>query len=304
MKQRNLSACILAVTLILPSAGAFGQQTIKIVDNFNYPAGGITTLPQKLNDNGDVAGVIDSIITGERRSFIRFHNGNFTRPIVEPNDAAGFTDLRGINNSNNCDGAYIGADGLFHGFLVTSNVFTDYDVPDSTGTILLANNNNGDFCGGYSTAANPNNTAFLNIAGTVITVSVPNASTSFCYTMNDNNDSAGQYTDATSGVAHAFFRAADGTITAPADPPNSTSAIIFGINNANFQVGRYTSATDGIERGFVRSPSGTVLTLEKSDATLTSLNGINSHNLMVGRWVDANGIAHGIIAKVAQGATD
>lgn len=300
MKQKNLFACILAVTVMLPTVGAFGQQTIKIVDNFNFPAGGVSTLPQKINDNGDVAGVIDSLITGARRGFVRFHNGSFTRPIVDPNDTGGFTDLRGINNSDTVDGAYVGADGLFHGFIANGNSFTDYDVPDSAGTILLANNNNGDFCGGYATSANPNNTAFLNIGGTVTTVIVPDASISFCYTMNDNNDSAGQYTDVNTGVTHAFSRAADGTIIAPDDPPNSTSAIIFGINNAGFQVGRYTSATDGIERGFVRSPSGAVLTLDKTDATLTSLNGINSTNLMCGRWVDVNGVAHGIVAKITR----
>ena len=111
---------------------------------------------------------------------------------------------------------------------------------------------------------------------------------------------AGQYTDVNTGATHAFSRAADGTIIAPDDPPNSTSAIIFGINNAGFQVGRYTSATDGIERGFVRSPSGAVLTLDKTDATLTSLNGINSTNLMCGRWVDVNGVAHGIVAKITR----
>lgn len=302
MKQRHLFACILAVTLILPSFGAFAQ-TIKVIDSFNYPAGGVSTLPQKINDNGDIAGVIDAF-TGERRGFVRFHNGHFTKPIVDPNDTGGFTDLRGINNADTTDGAYIGADGLFHGFIANGNSFTDYDVPGSAGTILLANNNNGDFCGGYATSANPNNTAFLNIGGTVTTVIVPNASISFCYTMDDNNNSAGQYTDVNTGVLHAFSRAADGTIIAPDDPPNSTSAIIFGINNAGIQVGRFTSATDGIERGFVRSPSGTVLVLDKADASLTSLNGINSNNLMCGRWVDFNGVAHGIVAKITAGATD
>src|SRR5262249_24801895 len=119
-------------------------------------------------------------------------------------------DLRGINNDDTVDGAYIGADGLFHGFIANGTVFSDFDVPDSTGTILLANNNNGDVCGGFSTTTNPNDTAFLTIGGVITTVLVPNASISFCYTMNDSNDSAGQYTDAITGETHAFFRAADG----------------------------------------------------------------------------------------------
>lgn len=303
MKQRNLFAYILAGTLMLPTIGAFGQQTIKIIDTFNFPAGGVGTLPQKINDSGNVAGVVDAF-TGQRRGFVRFRNGHFTPSIVEPNDTGGFTDLRGINNSNTVDGAYIGGDGLFHGFIATGNVFSDFDVADSTGTILLSNNNNGDVCGGYSTSANPNDTAFFTNGGVVMTVIVPNASISFCYTMDDNYNTAGQYTDANTGETHSFSRAADGTITAPDDPPNSTSAIIFGNNNDGFQVGRFTSATDGIERGFWRAPDGTVLVLDNPNASLTSLNGINSRGLMCGRSEDLSGVAHGIIAKVVNGAND
>ena len=150
MKPKSLLIHILAVLFVWPLLGAFAQEgptRIHIVTTFNYPSGGVFTLPQKINNNGEIAGVIDAF-TGERRGFVRFHNGNFTDPIVEPNDTGNFTDLRGINDSRLLVGYYLnGSEGLFHGFFATGNNFTGFDVPGATNTLLLADNNAGDFCG-------------------------------------------------------------------------------------------------------------------------------------------------------------
>ena len=77
MKHKNFCICILAALFVLPTLGAFAQQTVQIVEVFNFPAGGLGTLPQKINDHGDIAGVVDAF-TGVRRGFVRFRNGNFT----------------------------------------------------------------------------------------------------------------------------------------------------------------------------------------------------------------------------------
>ncbi len=299
MKQKNFCICILAALFVLPTVGAFAQQTIQILETFNFPAGGVGTLPQKINDGGEIAGVIDAF-TGERRGFVRFRNGNFTASIVEPNDTAGFTDLRGINNSRLVNGAYIAVDGLFHGFFATGNSFTTFDVPGATNTILLADNNAGDFCGGFSTATNSNFTAFISVGGTITTIAVPDATTSFAYAINSSNEVVGQYTDS-SGGSHAWFRDAAGTVTAPVDPPGATAAVLFGLNDLGFWVGRFTDAS-GVERGYVQTPSGSVLVLDNPNASLTSLNGINNSGLMCGRSTDLSGVAHGIVAKIGHQA--
>ncbi len=301
MKKQYFVSGILAACFLLPTMGAFGQQTIRVIETVDFPAGGIGTLPQKINNNGEVAGVIDAS-TGERRGFVRFHNGNYSKPLVDPSDAGGFTDLRGINNARLVNGAFIGADGLFHGFFATRDGYTTSDVPGANNTILLSLNDAGDFCGGYTTLSNSNYTAFINVGGTITTIVVPGAATSFAYDINNNNEAVGQYTDA-SGAAHAFFRDAAGNITAPADPAGATAAVLFGLNDRGYLVGRYTD-TAGVERGYVQLPSGTVLTLDLPDATLTSLNGINSRNMMCGRFVDLNGVAHGIIARITSQAAE
>ena len=84
--------------------GTFAQQaansgSIEVITIFDYPGTGIvTTSPQKINERGDIVGeYIDS--TGVVRGFVRFSNGTFSAPIVDPNDTVGFTEGRGINIS-------------------------------------------------------------------------------------------------------------------------------------------------------------------------------------------------------------
>ena len=302
MKPKSLFIHILAALFVVPFTGAFAQQagiSIDIVETFNYPAGGVFTRPQKINDNGEIAGVIDAF-TGERRGFVRYRNGHFTPPIIEPNDTANFTDLRGINNSRLIDGGYVGSDGFFHGFFLTDTfagqVFTQYDVPGATNTLLLADNNAGDFVGGFTTSTNTNYQAFVSIGGTVVPISIPDATISFAYGINATDEVVGQYTD-TAGIAHGFFRDAAGTVTAPIDPAGSTSTVLFGLNDRDLIVGRFTDVS-GVERGFLLKLPDTVAILDKPGATLTSLNGINNQDLICGRFEDARG-AHGIVARVA-----
>ena len=95
--------------------GTFAQQasssgSIEVITTFDYPGTGNQTLPQKINERGDVVGVfIDS--NGVTRAFVRFSDGSFSAPIVDPNDTVGFTEGRGINNSGTVNGDYFGSDG-------------------------------------------------------------------------------------------------------------------------------------------------------------------------------------------------
>ncbi|HEX4665194.1 MAG TPA: hypothetical protein VH207_01235 [Chthoniobacterales bacterium] len=96
MKTRHLSASILAVLLALPLVGASARAaTIEVIQIFDYPGTGNLTRPQKINDNGDIAGsFVDS--SGVVRGFVRSRNGDFSAPIVEPNDTGNSTQGRGI----------------------------------------------------------------------------------------------------------------------------------------------------------------------------------------------------------------
>src|SRR5690242_7162178 len=123
MKLKHILSSILTVLFVLPSMGALAQQapssgSIEVITTFDYPGTGNSTLPQKINERGDVVGeFIDS--SGVARAFVRFSDGTFSAPIVDPNDNVGFTEGRGINNSRTVDGDYAISDGTVHSFFLS-----------------------------------------------------------------------------------------------------------------------------------------------------------------------------------------
>ena len=101
MKSNRLLGHIAIVFLALPCletpAQAAPPFTIDVLATFDYPGTGNLTRPQKINDAGNIAGsFVDS--SGVNSGFVRFRNGDFSAPIIEPNQDF-LTDLRGINNS-------------------------------------------------------------------------------------------------------------------------------------------------------------------------------------------------------------
>ena len=144
MKPKQILISILAVLFVFPLMGTFAQQaansgSIEVITTFDYPGAGNKTLPQKINERGDVVGeFIDS--SGVTRGFVRFSNGSFSEPIVDPNDTVGFTEGRGINNSRTVAGDYVASDGIVHSFFLSGGTFTEYDVPGAVQTNLLSIN--------------------------------------------------------------------------------------------------------------------------------------------------------------------
>src|SRR5712692_731395 len=154
MKPKHIFNIILAVLFVFPLMGTFAQQaansgSIEVITTFDYPGTGIvTTSPQKINERGDIVGeFIDS--NGVVRGFVRFSNGSFSAPIVDPNDTVGFTEGRGINNSRTVSGDYAISDGTLHSFFLSGGTFTEYDVPGAVQTSLLSINDAGYFTGAF-----------------------------------------------------------------------------------------------------------------------------------------------------------
>jgi hypothetical protein len=277
--------------------GALAQEpalSIQLVSTFDYPGTGNQTRPQKINDRGDIVGIyVDTNLVS--RGFIRFGDGSFSAPLVDPNDTGNDTEGRGINNSRLFCGDYLdGSLGTFHGFFFSRNIYQNYDVPDSTTTIVLGLNNVGDFCGS-ATPTGGIQEAFLSIGGMVTEFAVQNATATLAYQLNATNQSCGYSIDP-AGATHGFFRDSDGRLHV------GTSTILFGNNDRNFIVGRYADEA-GATHGILFLPPGRFVVYDFPGATFTSLNGINRQNLIVGRYTDpSTGIDHGIIAKVVQGS--
>jgi hypothetical protein len=272
------------------------------VGTFDYPGSTVTqTQPQKINDLSDIVGIfVDT--SAVSRGFIRFNNGVFSPPLVDPNDTVNFTQGRGINNSRIVCGDYLDADLVnFHGFFFTHGNYQNFDLADSTTTILLGINNAQDFAGSVIPTGGIQE-AFLSIGGTVTEFAVTDATATLAYQLNATNQSCGYYIDSSGVVTHGYWRDSDGTIHSPIDPVGSTGTILFGNNDRNFIVGRYSDSA-GATHTILFVPPNRFLVYDFPGATLTSFNGINRYGQIVGRYTDpSTGIDHGIIVQLVRAA--
>src|SRR5262245_11966814 len=131
MKPRKSLLYILAILPALPLAGTVAPAaTIEVLQTFDFPEEGSSTLPQKVSDHGViVCTVID--VNGVAKGF--FYKPRITRfsdePFSAPNDTGNFTQGRGINNMRHACGEYLnGSDGTFHGYLLEHPDFIEIDV--------------------------------------------------------------------------------------------------------------------------------------------------------------------------------
>lgn len=300
MKLGHVSICLLT-SLLLSSVDIFAQPeaiTIDILTTFDYPASGNSTQPQKISDRGDIAGLfVDS--SGGTRGFVRYKNGTFSAPIIEPSDTANYTTARDVNDSRLICGEFgTSADGTYHGYFLSGATFTQYDVTGATSTFLLGINDAGDFSGAFDIGSDPRQ-GFVDIGGSVLAFSVPDALSTIPYAINNSDQTAGRYTD--TGLAqHGFFRDADGNLTFPIDPPGSTLTTLFGINDSERMVGRFVDGS-GITHAFLFQMPNKFFVYDFPGATFTSFNGINSAGIICGRYEDSSGIGHGIVARVRRG---
>jgi hypothetical protein len=300
MKLKHIFS-ILAVLFVFPLVGTFAQQaassgSIQVITTFDYPGTGNSTLPQKINERGDVVGeFIDS--SGVTRGFVRFSDGSFSDPIVDPNDTVGFTEGRGINNSRTVAGDYVISDGTLHSFFLSGGTFTEYDVPNTVQTNLLSINDAGSFTGTFDPDGSGIFQAFVNVGGTLTSFSVPAAALTLAYEINNSNQLVvGYYIDSL-GILHGYYRDASGALHFPIDPTGSVGTVLFGLNDKNWVVGRYADSA-GATHGVFFIPPNQFATFDYPGSTFTSLNGINDQGIICGRYVDASGIAHGFLARI------
>ena len=296
MKSRHIISIVTAL-LVFPLLGAVAQAasfTIDVLQTFDYPGTGNQTRPQKIDDFGNIAGVyLDS--AGVSRGFVRFANGNFSAPIVDPNDTSGFTEGRGINNSQIICGDYLGSDGAFHGFFLSGSHFKEFDVVGATTTEVLGINNADDFVGTYTGGSGILH-GFVSLGGTITPFFVRGSSGTLAYQLNSSNQLVGYYLDS-AAITHGYFRDSNGTLRFPIDPSGSTGTILFGNNDSNWIVGRYADSA-GLTHGLFLVLPNKFTIFDFPGSTFTSLNGINQQGFICGRYLDSSAIEHGILARV------
>ena len=297
-KSQNLLVHLFAILSALGLAGTVAPAaTIEVLQTFEFPGDGNSTLPQKISDQGVIVGTViegSGIVAG---FFYKPRIGRFSDvPFSAPDDTGNFTQGRGINNQRHACGEYLnGSDGTFHGYLLFHPNFIKFDIAGSLDTIPLGINNADDFVGTVilNDGTQP---AFISLAGIVTTFEVPDATATFAYQLNKGNEIVGSYVDA-NGITHGYTRDHRGNLAFPIDVPGSTGTSLFGNNDSNWTVGRYTDAA-GVSHGLFFVTPDDIVTFDYPGAIYTSLNGINKGGFICGYYLDAVGIFHGIWAKV------
>jgi hypothetical protein len=296
MKTFSLGG-LTAFLLLAAAASVYADPdaiTITILATFDVGTGNSTT-GYHIDSRGDIVGYYTDAAVTVYRGFIRLANGNLIWPIVEPNDNGNYTSLFGINDSRTYTGEFL-QDGTYHGFFLSHNVYTQYDVPFSgVSTGVFGINNLGDFVGAFGSNTQPDQ-GFINVSGNVTTFTVPGSYDTDSADINQTDQIVGYYRDQAL-VYHGFFRDTNGTFTYPIEPTGATYSFLLGINDSGIMAGRYADA-NGVHAMIFKAPHGFV-TYDYPGAIETSFNGINRHNMITGRYTDSSGIRHGFLAQLS-----
>lgn len=298
--RTRLFVCLLAVLLGFLPASTFAQTSVRVLVTFDYPGTGNSTTPFGINQDGDITGYyLDS--AGVTRGFIRYRDGSFSAPIVDPNDQANFTQALGINSAQTVVGGFFDflTNTTEHGFFLNGDVFTQFDFGGPVSTEVSGINDAGDFVGLFGSITQPTQ-GFVNINGTTTVLNIPGATVSDISGINNLDRIVGGYFDAAS-IEHGVEIDSNGAVRAPLDFPGAVSTLFRGINDRGSVVGRYVNS-DGSVHGLLFRLPNTFIGFDYPGAVETSLNGINNAGYIAGRYTDAAGVRHGFLAKVGRAA--
>lgn len=164
-----------------------------------YPGSGNFTVPNGINDRGEIVGVYQDAIPGEH-SFL-YKAGKY-EALVYP--GAKETAAQGISNSGQAVGDFPDPKGT-HGFVYLENVgvFTPaLDCPTGTATALRGINNGGQIVGGCFDAQG-NEHPFLYMGGALNPILIPGAISASINGINDHAQVVGNLRLATGAQSFA-----------------------------------------------------------------------------------------------------
>ena len=209
-----------------------------------------------------------------------------------------------INQDGSAVGYYDAADGRRHGFIArptaeTAAKFRDiayppppefnyiYESIDVPGVDFLTLTASSDFGGYAGYVRNPDGekeVAFTLIDGVFTTYDFPGSQNTYFYALGNNGLAAGHYEDS-DGLYHGVILE-NGELR-QYDFPDAFQTEIYGFSDATgVLTGNFIDAS-GVRRGF----SGDLI-VEVPDAAATYADFVNSQGLVVGSYMDADGLFH------------
>jgi hypothetical protein len=288
MKPRQRLALLVATCVLFLARQLLAEQgvTFEILASFDYP-GASDTYPAGINDLGEVVGPFYSQSLNQTQGFVRFADGTFSDPIVNP---AGRSTLPwDINNNGTICGSYVLADGVSsRGFLLSGSTFTNFDF-GTPNTYLRGVNDAGNFCG--STVEQ----AFVSINGTLTMFAIRNAGITDAWGINNLNQVVGVAARLTTNAS--FRRDANGRIDWPIQAPGFVNTNMFDIDDKGRMVG-YVQNPDTSTLGLFLRPPDQFSFFSYPGATSTEFHDINDRGRICGIYYSADFRAHGFIVRV------
>ena len=288
--SKSTGARVVKLALLMMAATATVAAEPVSFTSFDIP-GATTYFVPGINDEGVVVGLWFAA-DGSEIGFIRTPDGHISTPIVDPNDTAGVTVLRAINDEGVSAGFY-GANAA-NGFLLTNGKFRTVDFPGAVSTALRGINNLGDLSGGYSIVdLDADEFGFIiPRRGPPISFKLPDPAATGIVTggINDLRQLVGYYTDATSTLV-GFLRQPSGQVVSIVFP-GALSTQVFGINDCGIVVGVWDDASTA--HGFYGRP-GNLHSFDVPGSGATVAMGINNEGRLVGRYA-ADGVQHAFVS--------
>jgi hypothetical protein len=209
-----------------------------------------------------------------------------------------FTQLLGINNSNEIAGYHGVSVNQGFTYSASSQTFTSENYPGSQQTQVIAINNNPFKTSGFY-ILHGKTIGFTDYKGTYTSVAYPKKPFNQLLSQNDFGQAAGYYstTGTGSGPDTAYVYDEDGGVFEAFAIPNSVSAQATGINNASDVCGFYVDAAN-VNHGWLQI-LGHFTVLNFPGSTGTQALGLNNKGLVVGVWTDNSGNSHGFVYTVA-----
>lgn len=299
MKQKHLLICLLTALFTAPFVSASARAatiTVEVIATFDYP-GASETFPYAINNNNEIAGSAGAEGIGGF-GFTRMADGQFSAPLVDPDDTHLATAAFGLNDSGTVCGFFWGVDN-YHGFFLSDGTYTTYDVPGEVGTEVTGINNAGDFVGFYYFFQ-----GFISVGGTVTKIDIPGGTYITPHGLNSRDQVVGLYTDSASNEGYAFYSDPSGQLHYPINAPHGRNTFLYGISDQGVMVGGYATQTghSRATHGLVFIAPNQFVTVDYAGYSEVVLTGINNKGFICGYYRDSNNKFHGLVARARRTA--
>jgi hypothetical protein len=291
----------------------FLHDTDGTITTFDAPSGTHLLPPLLITPQGLIVGTYSANFSTQ--IFLRAKDGTITTLEI-PSPGAVFGGEVVANSAGAIAGGLTDSNGIPGGFIrAPSGKFTLFEFPPAFLTFffnpnIVAMTPSGTILGSYFDSNGATHGFLRTIDGNFTTFDPPNAAAFFFggttpTSINNSGTVAGFYFDTTqNSELRVFLRASNGVFSNFATPQVGTSTGAASINSSGAVAGNVQNINCPnfpctiVPISFLRAPNGTVSSVNDPEAAQgTFVISINPAGVVIGNYIDENGVQHGFVRK-------